>query len=175
MKKKIFIFVIPFVAFCAKGQTSERIFTYATTIGTGIAMNEPSATPFIWQVLGYYNINRRFSAEIGTGLSYYEMALIPVFAGTKMAITQPHRFTPFVECAGGYAFAPNKNINGGIYFNPSLGLQYALPNRMKLQLAVGYELQKTERLKELTNEYFVVEFTEKLSYQSLSIKVGILF
>jgi len=172
MKKIIIVFAISFVTFCVTGQTP---FTYATTIGTGIAMDEPSATPFTWQVLGYYNISQRFSAGVGTGFSYYEMTLIPVFAGAKLTITQPRRFTPFVECAGGYAFAPNKNTNGGTYFNPSIGLQYALPNKMKLQLAIGYELQNAERLKESINEYFTVGFAEKLSYQTVSVKVGILF
>ena len=175
MKKIIFVFAILFASLCAKGQTSERMFVYATTIGTGIAMNEPSATPFTWHISGYYNISQRFSAGVGTGFSYYEMTLIPAFAGAKFAITQPHRFTPFVECAGGYAFAPNKNANGGTYFNPSIGLQYALSDKMKLQLSLGYELQKAERLKESVNEYFTVGFAEKLSYQSVSVKIGILF
>ena len=172
MKKIIIVFAISFVTFCATGQTP---FTYATTIGTGIAMNEPSATPFTWQVLGYYHISQRFATGIGTGFSYYEMTMIPVFAGAKFAITQPHRFTPFVECAGGYAFAPNMNINGGIYLNPLIGLQYALPNKMKLQFAIGYELQNAERLKESENEYFTVGFAEQLIYWSVSVKVGILF
>jgi hypothetical protein len=46
---------------------------------------------------------------------------------------------------------------------------------MKLQLAIGYELQNAERLKESINEYFTVGFAEKLSYQTVSVKVGILF
>jgi hypothetical protein len=138
-------------------------------------MSEPSYTPFSWQVLGYYHFGERLSAGIGSGLSFYEAILIPVFADAKFAVTRPRMFTPFVECAGGYAFAANKNANGGFYLNPSVGVQYALSGKMKLHLSAGYGLQKSERLKEHANDYFTAGFVEKLSHQSISIKVGILF
>jgi hypothetical protein len=100
---------------------------------------------------------------------------MPVFADVKFAITLPRKFTPYVECSSGYAFAFNKNANGGFYFNPSVGVQYALANKMKLQLAAGYELQKLERLKEYANDYFSAGYVEKLSHHPLSIKIGVLF
>lgn len=65
--KKIFLTLVVLFAVVAgvKAQDSDR-FSFATTIGTGIAMSTPSSTPFTWQVLGYYNFNQRFSAGIGT-------------------------------------------------------------------------------------------------------------
>ena len=59
--------------------------------------------------------------------------------------------------------------------NPSIGIQYPLKNKIKLQLAVGYELQKLERLKTQTDSYFEKEFVERLSHNSISIKLGLLF
>ena len=170
----IITFAFMFAAFCMKGQTAER-FSYAAVIGTGIAMNEPAHTPFTVHVLGYYNISERFSAGVGTGLSFYEIMLIPLFADAKFALTQPGKFTPFVECGGGYAFATGANAHGGLFFNPSAGIQYALTNKMKLQFSAGYELQKLGRLKEYANEYITVGFMEKLNHNSISIKVGVVF
>ena len=77
MKKIILILLSVLIASAMKGQISNR-FTYITTIGTGIPMNEPSSTPFTWQVSGHYKLTERFSAGIGTGLSFYEKALIPM-------------------------------------------------------------------------------------------------
>jgi len=191
MKKTIFIFGFllalceaqVFASLCVKGQTSERIFTYAATIGTGISLNEPSCTPFAVQVLGYYRVGERFSAGAGSGFSFYvclsqykhEMTLIPVFADAKFAITRPRKFTPYATCSGGYAFAANKNANGGVYLNVSVGVQYALLGKMKLQLSAGYELQQSERLKEHANDYFSAGFAEKLNRNMLAFKVGIEF
>ena len=183
MKKTIFVFGFlfalcaaqVFAPFCANGQTAERNFSYAAAIGTGISMSEPSHTPFTVQVLGHYRISERFSAGVGSGLSFYEMMLIPLFADAKFDLTRPRKFTPYVNCAGGYAFAPNKNANGGVFLNPSLGVQYALPNKLKLQLSAGYELQNLERLKETENVYFASSFAEQLNHHLLTIKVGIVF
>lgn len=69
MKKIILILLSVLIASAMKGQISNR-FTYITTIGTGIPMNEPSSTPFTWQVSGHYKLTERFSAGIGTGLSF---------------------------------------------------------------------------------------------------------
>ena len=164
-----------FISFCLTGQDSERNVTYKASIGTGIDMNEPSYTPFIFHVLAHYRVGNRFSAGIGTGFSLYEATLIPLFVNAKLAVTQPRKFTPFVECGSGYAFAANTNANGGFHLNSSLGVQYALSEKMKLQLSAGYELQKLERLKNSENDYFTSFFAEKLTHHLLSVKVGIVF
>ena len=97
MKKIILLIIVSCTVVMATAQQTER-FTFATSVGTGIDMNEPSATPFTWQALGYYAINKRFSVGIGTGLSIYEKALIPLFADAKFLITKPRKFTPYIEC-----------------------------------------------------------------------------
>ena len=48
-------------------------------------------------------------------------------------------------------------------------------NKIKLQLAIGYELQKLERLKTQTDNYFHKEFAEKLSHNMISVKFGLCF
>lgn len=174
--KKIFLtlVVLSVVVAGVKAQDNKR-FSFATTIGAGIPMSTPSSTPLEWQMLGYYNFNQRFSAGIGTGISVYEKALIPLFADVKFNITKPRKFTPYLECGAGYSFAPDKNANGGIYLNPAVGVQWAVCLKMKLLLAVGYEMQKYERLKSYNNQYFEAEFKEQLNHNAISIKIGVLF
>lgn len=174
MKKLILLFLSVLAVYTAQGQTKEH-FTYSTTIGTGIPMSKPSSTPFTWQLSGHYNINNRFSVGAGTGLSIYEKVLIPVFADAKFFITRPHTFTPYLECGVGYAFAPNKNAQGGFYLNPAIGIQYNLKKQVKILLAIGYESQYMEQLKKYQNSYFQSEFNEKLTHHSISIKMGIAF
>ena len=60
MKKIILLIIASCTVAMATAQKKEH-FTFATSVGTGIDMSEPAATPFSLQVLGYYAINKRFS------------------------------------------------------------------------------------------------------------------
>lgn len=174
MKKIILLIIASCTVAMATAQKREH-FTFATSVGTGIDMSEPAATPFTWQVLGYYAINKRFSIGIGTGLSIYEKALIPLFADVKFKIIKPRKFTPYIECGVGYSFTPDKNANGGFYLNPSAGVEYSVYGDKKLFLSLGYESQKLERLKTQKQSLFTAEFAEKLSHNAISIKIGFMF
>lgn len=177
MKKLIIIVLLGFSVIMAKAQTEEKEckISLATTIGTGLAMTKPSKTPFTWQILGYYHLTNRWLVGAGTGLSFYEKMLIPIFGDIRFQIGRTRKLTPFAELGMGYAFAPGKNANGGFYINPSVGIQYPLKNHTKLQLAIGYELQELERLKKHSDNNFTKEFAEKLSHHSISLKVGVVF
>ena len=176
MKRFLFIILLSIVVISVKAQTgSENKISYATTVGTGISMSTPSSTPFTWQVLGYYNLTKKWSLGAGTGLSFYEKMLIPLYGDVRFQIGRERKFTPYLEFAIGYSFAPSSDANGGFFMNPSIGIQYPLKNRMKLQLAIGYELQELERLKKQTDSYFHKEFAEQLSHHSISIRLGVFF
>lgn len=177
MKRIIFTILLSIAVISVESQNifKEKI-AFTTTIGTGLPMmNTPSSTPFTWQVSGYYDLSDRWSAGVGTGLSFYEKMLIPLYGNVRFKIGRERKFTPYVECAAGYSLAPSGNANGGFFMNPSIGIQYPLKNKMKLQLAVGYELQELERLKKQTDNYFHKEFEEKLSHHTISIKLGLRF
>ena len=176
MKRFIFIILLSITFISVKAQNnSENKISFATTIGTGISMSIPTYTPFTWQVLGYYNLTEKWSLGAGTGLSFYKKMLIPVYGDIKYQIGRERKFTPYAEFATGYSFAPSSNANGGYFMNPSVGIQYPLKNKMKLQFAIGYELQKFERLKMQTDNYFHKEFEEQLSHHSISVKLGMSF
>lgn len=174
MKKIILLIIVCCTAATATAQQTGRI-SFATNVGTGIDMSEPAKTPFSWHVLAHYAVSKRFSAGIGTGLSIYEKALIPLFANVKYAFAKPKKFTPFVECSIGYGFAPDKNANGGFYLNPAVGVQYSVCGEKKIFLALGYELQRLERVKTQEQSSFTAEFAERLRHKAISIKIGVVF
>lgn len=177
MKRLIFSTLLLGIAFMAVNAQNNRgeKFSFATTVGTGIPITSPSSTPFNWQVAGYYHLTGRWAVGAGTGLSFYEKMLIPVFGDIRFHIGPGRKFTPFAGCAVGYSFATSGDANGGVFVNPSVGVEYPLTNKLKLQLSVGYEWQDLERLKKQTDAYFHKEFKEELSHQSVSVKMGLSF
>lgn len=177
MKKILFMAFACLAIFTAHAQTDNKEckISFATTIGTGLSISTPSSTPITWQALGYYNLTERWSVGVGTGLSFYEKMLIPVFGDIRFQIGRTRKFTPYAELGMGYSFAPQSDVNGGFFMNPSFGIQYPLKNKMRLQLAIGYELQELERLKTQIDSYFSKEFVEQLSHHSISVKLGLKF
>lgn len=176
MKRFVFTMLLGMIVIsvCARTDKKERI-SFATTVGSGISMNTPSSTPVTWQFLGYYNLTPRWSVGLGTGLSFYEKMLMPLYGDVRFQMGKERKFTPYAEFAIGGAFAPANDANGGFFMNPSFGVQYPLKNKMKLQLAVGYEWQELKRLKKQTGPYFVKEFSEALFHNSISFRVGVRF
>jgi hypothetical protein len=172
MKRLIVIFFV-LAAFTARSQ--EREFSVATTFGTVIPMNSPASTPFTWRVLGYYNPAPRWSVGAGTGLSFYEKTLLPLYGDVRYLIGRPRLFNAFAECAAGYSFAVSGDANGGLFVEPSVGVQCRLPGGLALVLSAGYELQKMERLKRQSDNYFTKEFAEKLTHGGISIRLGLRF
>lgn len=174
MKKLFILLFTTLLSSAVKGQILSHL-SYTATLSTGIPMSEPARTPFSWQIMGEYPLSQRFRTGIGTGISCYEKVLLPLFVHAGYFITPPHKFTPYLDCNIGYAFAPDKKVNGGYYVNPNIGIQYAFQKNRKLLFAIGYELQKLERLKEYRGNYLDAEFCEKLRHHTLSIKVGMIF
>lgn len=174
MKKRMLLLVALVAAVNASAQSVGH-FCVATDFGTGIALSEPASTPLLWRVTGYYNVGKRFSVGVGTGLSLYEKTLIPVFADMRLLLTRPHRVTPYLQCGAGYAFAPDPKANGGSMLAPAIGVRYALPKGLHLFLAAGYERQRLERLKEYSGDAFSAQFGERLSHHTITLRAGLLF
>lgn len=150
-------------------------FSFQTAVGSGIDLSTPVSTPIYWRISGHYLVVERFSVGAGTGLSFYEKTLVPIFADAKFLITRPRKFTPFLECRVGYGFAPSDDANGGFYLNPVVGIRYAVGHRHGIFVAIGYESQNLERLKTYGNHFLKAEFAEKLRRRSIGIEVGFEF
>ncbi len=176
MKQFLLLFTLLYMYLMqVHGQADNKHFSYSTCIGTGIAMSEPSCTPFIWQIKAHYHLNQRFAIGAGSGVSIYEKALIPLYTSIQFFLSKPRLLVPYLECEIGGAFAPDKEANGGFYLSPSLGLTYRIASKVKMNLSLGYELQKLERLKRHTDKHFYTEFKEELSHHSLAIKLGLTY
>ena len=178
MKKLLITAVLSATWFFAYAQPARQDadrFSFTATAATAIPMSKPSCTPFELQFTAHYNITQRFSAGAGTGISFYEKTLIPVFGDLRYQIGRIRRLTPFAEVGAGYSIAVGSNTNGGFYLNPSLGICYPLGERMRLQFSLGYELQEMERLKKHSDAHFSAAFAEKLSNHSVSVRLGLRF
>ena len=90
-------------------------------------------------------------------------------------MTRPKKLTPYLECNIGGPLAAAKETNGGFYLSPSAGAQVKLTQKLKMNIALGYEIQQLERLKQRTDEYFHTEFNEELSHHSITLKVGLTY
>lgn len=176
MKKSILTFVLlSFIAIYADGQADYKHFSYTAYIGTGFSMSQPSCTPITGQIIAHYQINQRFTIGAGSGLFVYEKALIPLYASAQFFITKLKKLTPYLECNIGGSFPTTKETNGGFYLSTSVGTRLRLTQKLKMNFALGYEIQKLERLKKRTDEYFHTEFMEELSHQTVTLKVGLTY
>ena len=75
----------------------------------------------------------------------------------------------------GGSLAAAKETNGGFYLSPSVGAQVKLTQKLKMNIALSYEIQQLETLKQRTDEYFHTEFKEELSHHSITLKVGLTY
>ena len=173
MKRLIVTLIFSSCLLLMYGQTEIRRFSYTSTIGTGIAMNKPSQTPFLWQLMAHYHLNRHFAFGAGTGVSVYEKVLVPIYGSIQLNLSKPRRLVPYLECNIGGAPAPDKETNGGLYLSPSIGAHWKISSALKLNVALGYEMQKLETIKKHQDNYFSTEFEEKLSHQTITFKIGI--
>lgn len=176
MKQFILISFLLFIPFLASGQKECKAIRYQVTAGTGIPMSTPSTVLFNLQGEIQYSFSSRLMAGAGTGFSLYDKeVLIPLFADVRYNLIKPARFTPYLNCSVGYSFAPSGDVNGGFYLSPAIGVETSLFSKYTFLLALGYELQEQDRLKEYTTPSFVSSYQESLSHHSLSLKIGFVF
>lgn len=171
----IFLIVLSVSILTTTGQNLREKVSYTNYFGTGISMNHPSCTPFSWQILAHYSIGNRWKIGAGTGVSVYEKALIPLYASAQFDLTTPRKFTPYIIGNIGGAFAPAKEAKGGFYFSPAIGVQLKVSQIVRLNFAIGYELQGLKQVKKYTNEYFKATFEEQLKHHTVTFKVGVTY
>lgn len=174
MKKTILLWMALLTVPIAAGRSPQR-FSCATSIGTALAMSEPASTPLLWRITAYYTVGDRFSVGAGTGLSFYEKTLIPLYGDVRLLLFRPRRFTPYLQVQTGYSFAPAREARGGFFLAPSIGVRYAFRNGMCVFLAAGYESQRLERLKTYVGSRFSAQFAEQLRHRGIAVRIGMQF
>ena len=103
------------------------------------------------------------------------MMMLPVFATLHWHITKPHRFTPFLACNIGHAFAPKKHVSGGFYLSPSVGVSYKLKRHQSLSLSIGYELQEYSQIVSYESAKFLAQYVENVSNHAITVSIGFTF
>lgn len=171
----LILFLLSAPALTVTGQNIRDKISYTNYFGTGISMNQPSYTPFLWQTMAHYTIGKRWKTGAGTGISVYEKVLIPLYASALFYLTTPRKLTPYIIGNIGGAFAPAKEAKGGFYLSPAIGAQWKVSRILKLNFAIGYELQRLQRVKKYANGYFAAAFDEQLSHHTVTFKIGVMY
>jgi hypothetical protein len=109
-----------------------------------------------------YQINKHFSAGLGTGVEAFHISMLPLFGDVRYYFFND-QYTPFINLKGGYAFPlenqrdNTRNVNmkskGGLMGGIELGYIRSLSNATKFTFSLGYRYQRLVQTGMLT-EYF---------------------
>jgi hypothetical protein len=98
-----------------------------------------------------YQINKHFSAGLGTGIEAFHISMMPLFADARYYFLND-RFTPFINLKAGYAFPlenqkdNTRNMNleskGGWMGGIEIGYVKSLTNTTKFTFSIGYRHQQ---------------------------------
>ena len=156
-------------------QTLREKIQFSTNLMAGIPLADSDVKPLSLLVSAEYLLHPRLSAGLGTGISKYDHLMLPVFATLHWKVTRQHRFTPFLGCNIGHAFAPKKHVSGGFYFSPSVGISYKLKGRQSLSLSIGYELQEYSQLVTYESAMYLTQYVEDISNHAITASIGFTF
>jgi len=154
---------------------AQEKYSILAKIGSGISMNSPEITPFTLEGVAYYNLTSHWAFGGGAGFGLYDdISVVPLCLNIKYIMNPKAKYNLFASCSAGYGFALGDGKKGGSLLNPEFGVQHKLWDQTFL-VAIGYRLQKLERLKSNSNDYMLSQFTEELNLNSVSIKLGVIF
>ena len=139
-----------------------------------------------------YKLPFRLSTGVGTGVEWFNGAMLPAFACVNYKIL-PGTLSPFVYGQAGYAFSidnsrdknyyyskQNQNNYGGFLAGIGAGLRKDISANTSITFSIGYRYQQTK----ITSEYYPydggdpsqitkTERTEK--FNRIALSVGFLF
>lgn len=140
---------------------------------------QSTVTPRIWVVNGF-QFNRKVSAGLGVGFTYYDapLSLLPLFIDFKYQIPGEN-IRPFFFLKSGYNIslqtdkqAPVNSHSGGLMINPGLGLQFETTGNLAWHISAGFNLDRATYFE--PGEAFT-SFENNESYERLSLGVGLSF
>lgn len=149
------------LAAVARAQQGEYVFR--ATVGTGIAFDVPSTTPVLTQLIAAKQLSKRWTLGMGTGLSVYEKALIPLFVHASYQIARWGDVSLIGEANMGGTI-----LHSGSYVAPAVGIRYH-----RYYLSVGYENQSFKRIKQFETPHFISSYREELSHHNATLRFGI--
>lgn len=121
-----------------------------------------------------YQFNENLYAGVATGLNYYPsngsgadgFGLIPFYADARYSFLPQNPVSPYASLGAGFSFDPNQGFEGsGFYFNPSLGTQFAVKGKYKVNLGFNYRIQQMYFLNVTPNGVSsVIRFSESAGF-----------
>jgi sRNA-binding regulator protein Hfq len=106
-----------------------------------------------------YQINKHFSAGVGTGVEAFHISMLPVFGDMRYYFFND-QYTPFINLKAGYAFPlenqrdNTRNVDmkskGGLMGGLELGYIRSLSNATKFTFSLGYRYQRLVQTGSLT-------------------------
>ena len=175
MKRIVTLLVLACLMAQLHAQTLREKIHFSTNLPVGMPLADSDVKPLTLLVSAEYQLHPRFSAGLGSGVSKYDHLMLPVFATLHWHITKPYRFTPFLACNIGHAFAPKKHVSGGFYLSPSVGVSYKLKRHQSLSLSIGYELQEYSQIVSYESAKFLAQYVENISNHAITVSIGFTF
>lgn len=111
-----------------------------------------------------YQILPCFFAGVGVGAHYYfdaDAVEIPIFADLRADLLK-HSVCPFIDMKIGYTV----HEDTGFYFNPMVGVRFAVGSRSAVNFGIGYTMQRIE---------FGYSYFDSINCGGFSIKLGFEF
>jgi len=150
-------------------------------------------TPSMLGVAGY-QINKHFSAGLGTGVEAFHISMLPLFGDIRYYFLND-RFTPFINLKAGYAFPlenskdANRNValksHGGMMGGIEFGYLKSLSNGTKFTFSLGYRYQHVEQTGTMTqynynsvdqtNNTYIVDRKITSDFDRIVITIGFRF
>ena len=124
--------------------------------------SDEGTIPSMLGVFGY-QLNKHFSAGVGTGVEAYHISMMPVFAEGRYYFLNDS-FTPFINLKGGYAFplengkddARNLKLisHGGIMAGAEVGFLKSLSAKTSFTFSIGYRYQHLKQTGTMNQYYY---------------------
>lgn len=133
------------------------------------------------QTINGFQYSRHLQAGLGIGIDYYTnqpLLYNPVFIRISGDIIN-NPVTPFYYVDGGYTFVWEEDNNdattyeGGIMFNPGIGVKFYSRTKASYTIGFGYKSQKSTYT--YNNPWDNSVFVEKRTFNRLTLKLGIGF
>lgn len=152
---------------------------YVLATGLDLLPAQNSSSFRFWIVNGY-QLNRKFSAGLGVGFTYYNdpLSMLPLFIDFKY-IFPDNNLSPFLFLKSGYNISvltdTDVNVNshsGGLMLNPGLGLQFETAGNLAWHINAGFNLDRATYFQ--PGETFS-SIENELNYERLSLGIGLSF
>lgn len=137
---------------------------------------QPDETPsFGFQTFQGYQVHPFLSLGVMFGIDFFpNNSLLPLAFGLRGDLSY-RQVSPFYSLDIGYGFPwlidneSNEEYEGGMMFNPAIGIKIRLQEKSVITFSIGYKVQDTKNSIRFGND-FIEE--NKITFRRLSIKMG---